>query len=100
MNVITVTVTHSRPSGDHSVWLQVEGNPHFHEDVSNEAHDLQSQHILTNVISHLENVRPPLVHGGRLQGALSHQLVCIGRGEVVSCVCVCVCVDACTRFYA
>ena len=66
MNIIMSHCTHSRSSGHHSVWLQEQGNPHFHEHVSNESHDLKGQHVLTNVVPHLEDVGPPLVLGGRL----------------------------------
>ena len=88
VNVITVAGTHSRSSGHHPVGLQVEGNPHFREDVSHEAHDLECQHVLTDVIAHFEDVSLPLVKGRSPYGVLPHQLVCRGGegGGVHACV--------------
>ena len=49
--------THPTGSGHHTVWHKVEAEPHLLEHVLEELDDLQRQHVLANVITHLEDAR-------------------------------------------
>ena len=60
--------TYSTSCGHHTVWNQVQTEPHRMEHVFEELYDLKSQHVLSDVIPHFEYGSLPHCLGGQLGG--------------------------------
>ena len=54
-HIHTLMTTYSASSGDHAVWNQVQAEPDGMEYVPEQQYDLESQHILSDIISDLED---------------------------------------------
>ena len=77
--------TYSTSSGDHAVWNQVQAEPDGMEYVPEQQYDLESQHILSDVISDLEDGRLAGGQGGEPGGEGGESWegggVCVAHGE-------------------
>ena len=60
--------TYSASSGDHAVWNQVQAEPDRMEYVPEQQYDLESQHILSDIIPDLEDGRLPSGQRGEPEG--------------------------------
>ena len=80
--------TYSASGGDHPVWNQVQAEPDGMEYVPEQQYDLQSQHILSDIISDLEDGRLAGGQGGEPGGEAGESWEG-GEGREGGRVCVC-----------